>query len=358
MVSYSPLNSSSSFSALSPYPIPKTLIGRKVVNLGDGIILRAIERLVGRFNSQLVFSPRIALSPDIINILEHTPAVLLAGANQLNDRYTVWPGLNADRIRSGKLRLVPFGIGLHGEAGYTEGLSETTKDIFRALHERVAYSSWRCPNTVAFLNQELPDLAPQFLMTGCPVIYDEPLLSERPFHTSTRRIAVTVTERNDFWIRETALIDFVANHFRRSERYLVLHQNFSPPDRLELFRHRWFPGNADQLNQYQKLRRYAVRRGFRVVCPDSADACIAFYKHIDQHFGSRLHAHLLFLSQAKRSWLVPVDGRSVGIADFLGFPLCQPDELAGALDFDFNVTRELALSGYKIMCRFLSSLPK
>ena len=44
-------------------------------------------------------------------------------------------------------------------------------------------------------------------------------------------------------------------------------------------------------------------------------SAIAFYAGIDAHLGSRLHAHLLCLSRGIRSWLVPVDGRALGIAE-------------------------------------------
>lgn len=355
---YPRVEGESHLAVLTPYLIPDSLRGRKVVNLGDGFILRAIERLIGRFSPRRCFSPRVALSADFQTVLEDSPAVILAGANQINDNYTVWPGLSAERVRASRLRLVPFGIGLHGEPGQTDRLSDETKDVLTALHERIEFSSWRCPHTVAYLRQELPRLATQILMTGCPVVYDRPLLDGVPFGRDTRRIAVTVTERRDFWTRETAVIDFVARRYPRANRYLVLHQNYSPPAHLEHLRHRWLPHTSSQLNEYQRLRQYAVRRGFTVVCPLDADACIAFYDGIDMHIGSRLHAHLLCLSRAKRSWLVPVDGRATGMAEFFRFPLCSPAELEAALDFDFERVRAQAREGFAVMRHFLETIPR
>ena len=64
---------------------------------------------------------------------------------------------------------------------------------------------------------------------------------------------------------------------------------------------------------------------------------MAFYEGMDMHIGSRLHAHLLCLSRARRSWLVPVDGRAAGMAEFLRFPLCQPGDLEENIDFDFEM---------------------
>jgi len=343
---------------LTPYQIPEPLREVKVENLGDGFIVRAIERLVGSFAASRTFSPRIAPPPDALAVLGTCPAVILAGANQLHDHYTVWPGLTAETLRASHLRLVPFGVGLHGDPGRTDGLSDATKSVLLAMHERIAFSGWRCPHTVAWLARELPQLAPQLLMTGCPVVYDRPLLDGTPFTTTADHVAVTVTERGDFAARETAVLDFVAHRFPRSRRSLVLHQNWSPPTWLELLRHRWLPQPRERLDPYQRLRQHAVRRGFRVVCPADADACMAFYDGVDVHVGSRLHAHLLCLSRSKRSWLVPVDGRSAGIAESLDFPLCRPEALPDALGFDFERVRAAARACWPVMRRFAESLPR
>ena len=341
---------------LTPYMIPPSLMGRKFANLGDGFILRAIERLIGRFSPQKTFSPRAQPSAAVIDIIKSNQPTILAGANQLNHRYTIWPRLTADYIRENDLRLIPFGIGIHGEQGQTDTLSIATKEILRAVHERIDYSSWRCPNTLDFLKCELPELAPQLLMTGCPVIYDQPLLKGAPFEKETRRIAVTPTERHDFWARETAIIDFVARIFPRANRYLVLHQNYSPPTRLEHIRHRWLAKKTVPANDYEKLRWYATQRGFRIICPSNPDAGIEFYRKVDLHIGTRLHAHLLCLSQAKRSVLVPIDERSSGIAKAFGFDLYATAELERALDFDFESVRAHALERYSVMQKFLTSL--
>jgi len=356
----SPLLSSKNandFAVLTPYPIPESLQGRKVANLGDGFILRAIERLLGRFSAGRAYSPRVAPTDTQISLFEARPAVILAGANQLNDRYTVWPGLSAERIRNGKLCFIPFGIGLHGEPGYNDSMSGETKTILEAIHERIAYSSWRCPHTVTVLQRELPHLASQFLMTGCPVLYDAPLLESSRFHEGEAAVAVTPTERHDFWERETTIIDAVASRFPTARRYLVVHQNFSPPRPFEAVYHRFTRINAEtEADRVAALRRYARRRGFEVVIPRNADECIRFYDRVDLHVGTRLHAHLLFLSRNKRSYLVPIDGRSLGIAESLDFPLLDPAELDDNWNFNFEMVRNRAVENFKTMQIFLASL--
>ncbi|MBL8753583.1 MAG: polysaccharide pyruvyl transferase family protein [Planctomycetes bacterium] len=348
----------SPYGVLTPYPIPDELRGRKVCNLGDGFILRAIERRLGRFAADRTFSPRVALPAAAEAVIAATPAVVLAGANQLAENWTIWPGFTAARLRASPLRLVPFGVGLHGAPGHSERLSPATKEVLLAVHERIAFSSWRCPHTVDLLRRELPQLAPQLLMTGCPVVFDAPLLDGRPFGTRVDHVAVTPTERDDFFARETAIVDHVVATWPRARRTLVLHQNWSPPTRGELLRHRFWPARPERLDPFQRLRQYAVRRGFRVAAPADADALLAFYRSVDVHVGTRLHAHLHCLSQAKRSWLVPVDGRAAGIAESLDFPLCRPDTLGAHAEFDFERVRGRVRALFPVLRRFVDSLPR
>ena len=347
----------SQLAVLTPYLIPPALPKRKVLNLGDGFILRAIERWVGPFSSSRMFSPRLALGDEAVAALTHSSAVIIAGANQLNDRYTIWPGLTAERIRKGRLRFVPFGIGIHGDSEQTIRLSEETRSILEAVHEQIEYSSWRCPNTVAFLRREMPGIAHQLLMTGCPVIYDRPLLESDQFLSAETTVAVTASERGEFWERETQVIDAVTKRFPRARRYFVVHQNFSPPRMGERLQNLLSSVNAGTcMNRIAALRAYARQRGFKVVIPSSADECIQFYDHVDLHVGSRLHAHLLFLSRNKRSYLVPVDHRSVGIAEHLGFPLLTPEALDRSWDCNFEIVRAKARATYTVMQRFVNSL--
>lgn len=346
------------FGVLTPYPIPPELRGTKVANLGDGFILRGIERLLGRFAPSRTFSPRVALLPEAEAALAATPAVVLAGANQLAENWTIWPSLTADRLRASTLRLLPFGVGLHGAPGHSERLSTATRELLVALHERIAFSSWRCPHTVELLRREVPQLAPQLLMTGCPVVFDRPLLDGRPFATHADHVAVTPTERDDFFARDAAIVDHVAATWPRARRTLVLHQNWSPPTRGELLRHRFWPMRPERLDPFQRLRQHAVRRGFRIAAPADADALLEVYRGVDVHVGTRLHAHLHCLSQAKRSWLVAVDGRAAGIAESLDFPLCRPDTLAAHAGFDFERVRARVRALFPVMRRFVDSLPR
>src|ERR1041384_840193 len=105
----------------------------KKVNLGDGIILRAIERRIGSFAPARMFTSRERPSANAMDQLKSAQLVVLAGANQLTDDFSVWPGATVAEIRASNLTFVPFGIGLHGAPERNRGFTENTRGIIEAM---------------------------------------------------------------------------------------------------------------------------------------------------------------------------------------------------------------------------------
>ena len=344
------------YALVSPYGIPASLRARKVANIGDGFIVRAIERLLAPRVATLRCSPRMTPAASMLARLQQAGDVVLAGANQLDDGYRIWPGMTAEQVQRAGWRFVIFGLGLNGDPARNQQMSEATRAIIEAIHQRIELSSWRCPATVRYLQRELPHLADRFVMTGCPVLLDTPVLDGSRFSSAERVVAVTATERGDYWQRETAIIDRVARRFPRARRYFVVHQDFTAlpvigrwHDRLR-GRHR-IGDSAGAL----ALRGYAQSRGYQVLVPDNADVAAVLYEAVDVHVGSRLHAHLLMLSRNRRSWLVPVDQRGHGMAEAFAFPLVTPDAPEPDWDFDFEPLRQHVRVAWSEMQRFLRS---
>lgn len=339
-----------SYSVITPYIIPPELQQKKAVNIGDGFILNSLTKLLLPSECKYLFTSRKSLSDDDIRKINSTKAVILAGANQLNDKYTIVPGMNTSTLDKINIPIIPFGIGIHGIEKYNQRMSETTKNILKLIHERIKFSSWRCPLTIEYLHNNLPELASQFLLTGCPVIYDDKLLnSSKLFSTQSQQIVVTVTERLEFWDREVKTIDFVFNNYPKSGKILSLHQDF-----LEL------ENKVNLSKKYDKtplsLREYAQHKGFKIFKPASVDECFNFYDKCDLHMGSRLHAHLYFISQAKKSFLTYVDERCTGFSKLLKFPICDFNHLEKYLDYDFDIYRSNSIKNFEVMQKFVSYL--
>lgn len=346
------------YSLLTPYRVPPRMAAYKIPNLGDGFILRAIERLLAPRRSVGCYSTRIAPGAAARKAMQQANTVVIAGANQLDDRYRIWPGFDAQQLREASWRFVPFGLGYNGEPNRNERMSELTRELLVAVHERIEYSSWRCPTTLRYLQRELPQLSDRFLMTGCPVLLDTPLLESARFHADESHVAVTSTERGDFWDRETRLLQTVARLWPKARRSFVVHQDFRRPSWIARLRSRDAPAVTDPARAFA-LREFAAKLGFEVVVPPGADEARYFYESVDLHVGSRLHAHLLLLSRNRRSWLLPIDGRALGMAEAFSYPLLDAQtiesSLENALGYDFEPLREQARAAHVTMQRFIAS---
>ena len=348
-----------SYAVITPYLIPIELQKKKAVNIGDGFILNSLAKLLNANECKYLFTSRQGLSETDIGKINSTKVLILAGANQLNDNFTIVPGMSLSMLEQIKVPIVPFGIGIHGVKKYNCRMSDLTKQILRYIHKNIIFSGWRCPLTIEYLNYHLPELAEKFLLTGCPVMYDDKILSNSEFNHDIRTVVVTVTERGDFWERETKTIDFVAQHYRSCHKILSIHQDFVEIHGCDE-QNIWKNLQIKVLKQYDQtpfsLREYAKHRGFQIFNPQSVDECWSFYKSCDLHIGSRLHAHLYFLSQTKKSFLTYVDERCVGFSKALDFPICDFNTLSKYLDYNFDIYYDNCIHYYQTMQKLVNYL--
>jgi hypothetical protein len=341
------------YAVLTPYLIPPQF-SAKAANIGDAFVLERIRELLAPHRCAHVFSTRIPLREEDLEKINSVGALILAGGNLLHESFAPAAGMDVHQFERIRIPLIPFGVGIYGEADRTAPITLESRKLILALHERLRYASWRCTATLRYLLKHVPEVEGQALMTGCPVMYGRPLISGTPFSTGAHRVLVTVTDRGDFWERETSTLDAVTRLHPRAERTLSLHQLYPDPERGS--RRRWTRNLRRRRRRAlpSSLRHYAQARGFRVYVPESAKECLEFYDVFDLHVGSRVHAHLAFLSRARRSFLVPCDERSAGFAETFDFPLCAPARLEDFLDYDFERFRQRYLGTLGSLEQFTS----
>lgn len=352
--------------ALSPYLVPfiydrpsggVNFRWRSGVNIGDGFILYAIERLLGPFEAGKVLSTRVTPKLKSREALSGAHNIYLAGANQLTDNFAPWPNFDLEFFNRSRARFIPFGIGVDGRSVAAIKLTPLAREVIRAIHDRIEFSSWRCPQTVCFLDREFPELAGRFLMTGCPVIFDKPLLTSQRFHDAVGHIAVTITDRDCFMDREMATLEATARNFPSSRKSLILHQRFQPATLFDAIGAGGFVANSLGWDR-NEIRNFARKLGFEIIAPKNAKEGISFYRTVDLHIGSRLHAHLMMLSQNKKSFLTYVDERATGMASHFGFPICDPGAIEEYFNFNFEIVRRNAISTFETMNTFIRSTLK
>jgi hypothetical protein len=330
---------------LGPHAIPPSLKDKKVANLGDGFIEQAIEKQLGR-PALPRLSPRIAHSRAELEAMRGQ-TLIIGGANQLNDRYEGWPGLSLEDLEEFSLRLIPFGVGLHGEPSQCVEPSPKTRLFLMKIHSKLKWSSWRCPATVRYLQQHIPEIAPKLLMTGCPVLYDAPVLEGHVDSGPVRTIAVTVTDRGDFYAREWRLLSEVAKRFPTHRRLLILHQDFLGRTHCP----------QDTAVELRAFRQSALKLGYELVDTQVVEQAMELYRNtVDLHFGSRLHAHLFMLSQGKRSYVIGIDDRVAGMAEHFEFEAINPADVSSIVISPPVECFARIRDTYPVMQRFLGSI--
>jgi hypothetical protein len=353
------------YSVLTPFIIPDIIAHSKRVNIGDGFVLNNTIRLLKPFTPKYIFSTRYTLSYKDIQNINKTKALIIAGTNQLSDKFEVNHRLNALDMEKIEVPIIPLGIGVTGVPQQNKCMSDESKKTLRKIHEKIIFSSWRCPLTVKYLKENLPDLSEKFVITGCPVIFDDPLLNGQKFKKDEPgTIVVTITDRGDFFHREKTTISFIARKYPLSQKILSLHQFYngnlikssseiiSSKNLLDtkIFR----PEHVKNLFEVFRLIKFSEKLGFKIFCSDSVSEYYQLYQNSDLHFGSRLHAHLYFLSQGKKSYLTYVDERCTGFSKMLGFSIIyDPSQFEYQTEFNFEHYRNQAKIIYSDMNTFL-----
>lgn len=340
------------YSVLTPYIIPRGISNKKV-NLGDGFILSAVKRMLPFSSLKYAFSTKQELTDAEILKINQGKALIIAGANQLKDTYSLWPNFSFRIYNKISVPIIPLGVGYKGGIGNADikEMSKLTKKIIIEIHKNIAYSSWRCYRTTKYLKKFAPELSEKILMTGCPVIYGHNLLKGGKFSTAHKNIVYTPTERGEWKKREYATLNFILKNFKNSNITMVLHQDFSKISLRDSFY--CLKGN---MTLPKIFHSYARKRGVKIVIPKTIKEGEGIYNECDLHIGSRLHAHLYSLSLCKRSFLTYVDERAESFAEYLNFPIVDYKKIGDCLDYDFEIYRESAIKHYKVMEKFINYL--
>lgn len=340
------------YSVLTPYIIPESQKHFRKCNIGDGFILDAIRKLLPSAEPRYIFSTREPLSKHDIDLINRTDALIIAGANQLSARYTIVPGLTIETMALIKVPIVPFGVGITGNAEQCGPMTKTTKELLLEIHKRIRFSSWRCPRTVDYLQKELPEIAQQFLLTGCPVVFGESVLEGvHGEKEDVKVVAFTPTERGRWAFRDVKLFNAVRRTFSSCELRVIMQQDFRKLSLIDSLRHIARNGITPNL-----FYCYARLRGAQLLFPQTATEGKSLYLDVDLHVGTRLHAHLHALGLGKRSYLVPVDGRALGFSDYLRMPAWRLEGGRLILEEDLSGYRQSALSVWPNMEKFIQTL--
>lgn len=298
------------YAALTPYLLP--LGSPKRVNVGDGFILDACEKLIGK-PARECFSLRAPLTAESIDRINATRLLLVAGSNTLRDDFTLAPGCTLETLRAIKVPIALMGLGHYGVAEATRGMQLAGVAQLEEILSRFPYMSVRCDRSRDYVAMSAPSIAEKLLLTSCPVAYPvdgmENGFTRKPEYAC---LAVTVTDRA-FLQEQAPMLSHAARIFPARRRVLVQHQD----------------------SGVSAFHDYARAQGFEVFAARDYRETLALYKQVDVHLGNRVHGHLKALSLGNPSFLMPFDLRQGFFAESLDFPLITelPTEEIARYDF-------------------------
>ena len=321
-----------SYLAITPYLVPPQLPKR--VNVGDGFVLGACEKLIGERASGYL-SPWQPLTPADIDRINQHDFLLVAGTNTLKDDFTLCAGFTRETLNLIKVPVVLMAMGHYGIEANTRGMSPGSVQLLEALLERFPYISVRCDRSAAYLRRTIPQKSDAVLMTSCSVAFpvdgvDKGFARKAEYDT----LAVTITDRA--YVKEQLpILAKAPDSFPARRRVLALHQDIN---------------NAE-------LQSFAKKLGYEVFVSPDYEQFIDLYKNVDIHFGNRVHAHLKCLSMGVPSFLAPFDLRQVYFAESLDFPIV--DQLPSPVfsTYDFQRYKTKIAAARPAMDRFVAALP-
>jgi hypothetical protein len=310
------------------------IITGAIKNTGDYLIAYRAKKLLQKYvDPEIVEINRFQpLQPSLPLINKSKALILCGGPAYTSDIFDGIYNLSSliDEIR---VPIIPFGLGWCGKPypnypNFT--FSIRSLEILKKIHLNIPYSSCRDVITRQILeNHGIKNVN----MTGCPVWYDNAYI-EKEFQPpeNIKSIVVTTPARQDLLFQTISLLDLIKLKYKNAELFLTFHRGILPglttPPRK---------GLAYTLEAFAgKIKGYTIK--------DVSGSLnnISFYNNCDLHIGYRVHAHLLFLSNRKPSFLINEDGRgyafsqSLRFQNFNSYDKNMLDSLGASMDYEID----------------------
>lgn len=308
-----------------------TLTGA-IKNVGDYLIgARGRSLLKAHVDTDIMDVNRFNLTREDMDVMNTARAVVLCGGPAY--KADIFPRVYPEFLAELKVPVIPMGLGWSGNPfGKPEAFAfnKTSEQILRHIHSNISVSSCRDHLTHGILNR----YGFNNLMTGCPAWYDlETIDADFTFNPDIKRVVFSspaaVTQES------MQVMKLVAKRFPKAEKICSFHRGILP-DRYTHWR---------QSIKYSAMAAYAITLGYKVVDTSYALEKIDFYKDCHLHIGYRVHAHILFLSRRKPSFLINEDGRGQGQAKSLGLPALNAGDTTMLTQLEAGIDNYYASQG-------------
>lgn len=253
------------------------------------------------------------LDDEQIKVINRSQALIITGGPSLRpDLYPHTFPLVPDLSRI-LVPILTLGVGWNHSRGswhdtHHYGFTRQSIRLLDRIAEAPYYSGVRDYHTLNVTNRQGYS---NFMMTGCPALYDLSKLNENvhippsvqkiAFSLGTRFLHSTEMENNT-----KRIIAALMKRFDHADLTIVFHHSIDP---LHYTNHQ-----APILKKQLKMLEWVKSKKLSYVdISGSAQKLIEFYEQVDLHIGYRVHAHIFCSSISKPSVLIAEDGRGLAL---------------------------------------------
>lgn len=291
-------------------------------NAGDFLIKRRafhLFELERQDRSVIDLNAWEPISDQDLETINGSKALLLLGGPSLQKEMypRVYP--LRDDLSDIEVPIITLGVGWKSQSGdwfdsRRYNLSKSTLELLEKTQEHDFKSSVRDYRTLNVLQRHGFG---NFLMTGCPALYDESHLGKEltggPIKNISFSLGVSFVKSKAMERQMKELIITTGKSFPDANLVVVFHHSID--ERFKIA----YLGNQQHLQSHRSFVSWLDSNKISYVdISGSADDLIQHYSGCDLHLGYRVHAHIFMNSICRRSVLLAEDGRGKALSDVLG----------------------------------------
>ena len=292
-------------------------------NAGDHLIKERAKKLLHwqRPDRNVVdYDGWVTLSDDQLKMVNGAKAIILTGGPALQKK--MYPRVYGLRNQLDEIEtpILTMGVGWYSPKGNWDSthhypLSDKSLMLLDRVNESGFLSSVRDYHTLNVLQS---NGYKNFLMTGCPALYDQASMDKQVNDLSqVKKIAFSlgVTFKNS------------TGMYKQSQTILLMLQKLYPDAIIYVVFHH-SPSSSYLDSHGANTRLYKINNmfltwlnsnGFSYIdISGGVEKLVGFYSQVDFHIGYRIHAHIFMSSISKVSLLLNEDGRGKALRDVVG----------------------------------------
>jgi len=287
------------------------LLTGSINNAGDYLIKYRAKNLLSQLrpDRDLVDMDRWKpLTEEQLETINSSKALILTGGPGL--RPNMYPEIYplTSNLNDIKVPILTLGLGYRDANGdwwniANSKYSQPTQKLLHRINESGYLSGVRDYNT---LNSLRFSGFKNFIMTGCPALYDLNLINQQlrieSLNTISFSLGVSYSYNKHFFTSMSKVITELKNFFHNKDFRVLFHHKINRDEQWQ--------NEMIKMLEFQKINFIDISGSEKLLREE--------YDKTDLHIGYRVHAHIYMCSISKPSILISEDGRGKALFQVLG----------------------------------------